>query len=198
MLSSQSIRKWISGMKAGRKEAFEEFIGYYWESIFRVASRFVPTGDDADEWTELVLLHAVEQIKLGKLQFVSVGSFNSWVFRLAGRKCIEFWRRRKRSREIATESDRLAENPAPADASPSGGLEKTELSRIVMEAVHKIPKTNLKETLLLMLREGLTVSEVALRKGRPINTIRTWERRGKLYLKEILEREYPEILGDFG
>lgn len=198
MLSSRSVRNWISGMKAGKEEAFEAFVGHYWESVFRVAARFVPSGDDAEEWTELVLLHAVDRIQQGKLQFVSVASFNSWMFRLAGRKCIEFWRRRKRSREIATESERLAENPAPSNASPSGGVEQTELQRIVMDAVDKIPKANLKTTLLLVLEEGLTVAEIAVKMGRPINTIRTWERRGKQYLREILEREYPEIVGDFG
>ena len=192
------LQRWIDGIKAGREEAFEAFIRRYSPDIARVVSRFCLSGADREEWIDIVLLHAVDRILNGKLRFLSVKAFNVWLFRLARHKCIECWRRGKRSQEHPTDSSQLDRNPDPDAARPEAGMEQIELKEIVAAAIGRIPKSGQRETMALVWIEGLSVAEVALKLGRPINTIRTWERRGKQVFTTILQRDFPEIVEEFG
>jgi len=197
MLSDSELEKSISGMRAGREEAFEAFIRHYSPSLSRVVAQFTFSAADEEEWIARNLLHAVDQIVKGKLRFLSAAAFNAWLFRLACHKCIEFWRSRKRSREFLTDSVDLAAHADPRTPSPSAGLELSELRRAVVEAIKRMPKARLSRVLQLVWIEGLTVDEIAMKLGKPVNTIRTWERRGRLALMEILLREHRAIVEDF-
>ncbi|MEW6746874.1 MAG: RNA polymerase sigma factor [Planctomycetota bacterium] len=194
MPSDAQLRSWIAGMRAGEEQAFEAFVERFWGPIALVVAKFNPRPCDREEWTDLILLHAADQIVKGKLEFLSATSLGAWLHRLAVRKCIEQWRRQKRSRELPTEVNQLAATPDPAAQPPPRSLELAELRRIVLESVERIRKPNLRETLQMVWRDGYTVEETALKLGRPIDTIRTWERRGKLALREILEREHPDLV----
>jgi|GEM_PF-1915634 len=197
MLTEETLREWITGMQAGRQEAFEAFLGQFTCSVTRVAARFVRSEADREEWTELVLLHAVDRILEGRLSLGSVQSFNAWLLCLAGRKCIELWRREKLRRSREGGLERLTGMPDAGADQPSADMEREEIRSAVIDALCRISKSDHRRTLELMWQHGWSAEEVALKFGRPVNTIRTWERRGRLEMREILQRTHPEIAEEF-
>lgn len=198
MPTDGELKRWIAGAKEGREEAFEAIVRHYWGSLSRIVGRFTTSGDDEDEWIELILLHALDQIMKGRFRFISAASFHSWLLCIAGNKCIEFWRRAKRRQETAMDGEKLAANPDPNAVIPIEEAERFELRKAVVNAINQISKKNLRETISMVWCQGLSIEEIAAKLEKPINTIRTWERRGKIALREILERKYPDIVEEFG
>lgn len=197
MIPIEDLRTWIDGMKGGRERAFESFINHFWHAAERVAARFVPSGDDREEWAELILLHVVDRILKGKFQLRTVRSFNAWLLCLAGRKCLELWRRDKRRRNLESGSRELEGLVDDAASDPRKAAQRGEVRRILLEAVESISKPELRETLQMVWRDEMSHEEIALKLNKSIHTIRTWDRRGRLQLSETLKRTHPGIIDDY-
>lgn len=197
MPEDTKFSQWIERLEAGQEDAFEYIITHFSPLLKRVVNRFAPTPVDKEEWLELVLLHVFDRILSGKFEYISVAAFESWLYRLAEHKCLEFWRRWKHGRERITDHTKLEAIPDPKAVPPQAGLEQSELRRILTEAIEEVPKPEWQKILHMVWIEGFTAEEAAFQLCRSINTIRTWERRGKIVLREILERKYPVILESY-
>lgn len=201
MSTEAKLKEWIAGIKAGDDEAVEAFLRHFWTPISRIVAKFsIGSEDEKNEWIELVMLHAIDQILKEKLQYSSLSSFHAWLFQLARYRCIDLWRRHRSlaARRVETIYLNIEENPESNTPSPATVLEQVELLRMLSDAIEQIPKPNWRITLRLAWRDGYSLAEIAWHLGRPLNTIRTWERRAKQALREILELKYPEIVEEYG
>ena len=174
------------------------FIRFSLPYLRRITSRFNPSPEDQEEWIDLILVHTLDQIVNGKFSFISTDAFHAWFFRIATRRCIRFWRIMNRDRMSSVEHAVLDANPHPSVDMPHDAMERAEIRALVENAVEEIANSNLKSTLRMSLLKGWTLQEIAYKTGRPVNTIRTWDRRGKAMLREILKRKHPEILDRYG
>jgi RNA polymerase sigma factor (sigma-70 family) len=200
MLSDTELIEWIAGIRAGREKAIEAFLRHFWPPVRRIVAKFQSAcRGEENEWVELVLLHAMDQMVKEKLKYTDLASFHAWLFQLAKFRCIDLWRRHRSlaARRVETLHLKTDDNPASKDPSPPMVLERNEIRRILSDAIEKIRKPHWKVTLRLAWVEGYSLSEIAWHLGRPLNTIRTWERRGKQALREIIEREYPHMVEEF-
>ena len=201
MLYDTELKEWIAGIKAGREAAIEAFLRHFWTPISRIVTKFNSVDQiEENEWIELVMLHAMDQILKEKLRYSSVASFRAWLFQLAKYRCIDLWRRHRSlaHRRVETVNRKMEESPESQTPSPSTVLERIELQRILSDAIEQIPKPNWRITLRLAWQDGYSLAEIAWHLGRPLNTVRTWERRAKQALREILLRKYPEIVEEYG
>lgn len=192
------LQELISRIKKGDEEGITAFIRFSLPYIKRITSRFNPSREDQEEWIDLILMHTLDQIINGKFEFITTGAFHSWLFKMATRKCIQLWRRGEMHRVFHVDHDKLDTNPHPGVDTPLQKMERMELTQLIENAMEDIPNLSLRRTLQMSLLNGWSVHEIALKTGRPVNTIRTWERRGKAVLREILERKHPEILDSYG
>lgn len=197
MLSDEELKKCIFGVMGRHEKAYETFIKNYAAFFAKVASRFSHSPAEQEEWADLLLLHALDQILRGKLTFRSAASFNSWLFSVASRKAVELCRRKNRVQEIAVEKEKLEHLPDPSATAIEAKLENREIMSLILAAVNELKKPDFKSTLIMIFKHGLTLEEIALKRGKPVNTIRTWERRGKMALKEVLIKQHPDLFGKY-
>lgn len=196
--SESLLKEWISGIKEGDEEAVAAFIRFSLPYLRRITSRFSPSPEDEEEWIDLILVHTLDQIVNGKFSFISIDSFHAWFFRLATRRCIRLWHRKSRDHMSSVDHALLDASPHPSVGMPHEAMERAEVRKLVENAIEEVANSNIKNTLRMSLLKGWTIQEIAYKTGRPVNTIRTWDRRGKAVLREILERKHPELLERYG
>ena len=111
------------------------------------------------------------------------GSAEAWMTQIARNHAIDVLRRRKRLAEVQPE-----EYQEIADTAPTAErrLElRGELGK-VLDCLNRIdPKKA--EAIRLSYIQGLSYAELADRMGTPLNTIRTWLRRGLVALRECVD-----------
>lgn len=98
-------------------------------------------------------------------------------------------KRREEARRIARE--RKAAKPE-ALISAASAVERLEVTRRVMDAVEALEEPY-RSVILLRFFDDLAPREIARREGVPVNTVRTWVRRGLEHLRRDLD---PDDSGD--
>jgi len=122
----------------------------------------------------------------------SRASVQGWLINLCRSRAIDRLRARGRrdagvvaiSRE---ESARTAEAAAAND--PVEQVSHGEKRRVIAVALTELPEQN-REAVELAYYGGLTHSEIALRLGQPLGTVKTRIRQGLLSLRESLSRQF--------
>ncbi len=115
----------------------------------------------------------------------SRGRAFTWLVTIARSRAIDRLRAlgsRARTAEEATRNSPTSSNNAVIDAMAS------EQREIVSRALAEIPEEQ-RRTLLLAYFEGLTQSEIAVRTGEPLGTVKTRTRAGLTRLRAVLRRQ---------
>ena len=100
-----------------------------------------------------------------KDQYCGRGSIKSWVLGIAHRLCIDTFRSRTRRGNPV----RLPQSLASSEASPVDRSERNERSRIIVEAIEKLPAEQ-KEVVMLKIYGQLTFRQISDTLGIPLNT----------------------------
>lgn len=108
--------------------------------------------------------------------------FGSWLFGIAHQKCIQHWR--KRSRELPTDDEQLAELPDDMD-NPRELLIREEEAAEFMQALAQLPAPQ-RSALLLHFLEDFPLEEIARITGVSVGTVKSRLHYGKKALREIL------------
>lgn len=112
------------------------------------------------------------------------GSAMAWMAAIARNRAVDVMRRRGRAEggaEMGVEAlDAMVDPSAMAD----GGVELIALAR----CLDRLDERG-QELVLLAYFEGWTREELAERTGAPVNSIKTWLRRGLMALKSCLDDE---------
>lgn len=95
-------------------------------------------------------------------------------------------RRRLESREIGDGDGML--DPAAGGDDPALDLENLEIVSAVVACLESLANEDQRQALALLLYEESSYEEIAATLGRPLNTVRTDIRRGRLALRECLTR----------
>ena len=107
------------------------------------------------------------------------GSPAAWVLNIARSRALD----RLRQNGNRSRFEREAAVEAPAATEASDPIARTEL-----EAVLGLLSASQRQVLLLAYFDGLTQSEIALRIGMPLGTVKTHARRGLERLAELMRR----------
>lgn len=147
--------------------------------VWSLARRFTDNTADAEDASQEIFLEvwkSASRYESGK------GSEAVFITTIARRRLID----RLRSKNRRPETEELNEEALPAGESvaPAAVMFASEVD--AAQAALAALEPGQREVLLLGVVEGLTHSEIALRTGKPLGTVKTQMRRGLVKLKQRL------------
>jgi len=154
-------REAVLACQRGEREAFDRLVERYQRDVYRLCYRYVNNHDDANDMAQEVFLKAYRA--LGR--FRGESAFSTWLYRIAVNTCLSFRSSRR------PEAEEVAE--ALPDASPGAlaQVEREETSRIVRDAVRRLPEKQ-RATLILKVYHDLSHEEVATILGSTVGTVK--------------------------
>jgi RNA polymerase sigma-70 factor (ECF subfamily) len=161
----------VDQAKRGDTEAFAALVRRHQALVLRLAGRFLPQREDAEDVAQEAIAAAYRQLP----RFRGEASFGTWLGRIALYKALRLAPRRERTR--GGDCEEQAE-PATLPCSPE--------TLMVREAVARLPEA-LKVPLVLRFYEGLNGREIAALLGCRQSTIWTRIYRGLERLRRQLE-----------
>ena len=187
-LSQISDRELAALAKAGRQDAYREFLARYKAPTFRLIYRNIGDADEAMDLTQEAFVSGFAALD----RYDADRPFKVWIARIALNKCRDWARRRKvrsffsRALPLDSAHDVASDVPAP-DAEVAG---RAEMAR-VRAAMAELP-AKLREVLVLRGLEELSQVEAADMLQVSEKTIETRLYRARARLKELLAVGAPE------
>lgn len=181
----------------GEPEAFWELFEMFGARLVSFFKRQGVPDTDAENLALECLLFIRRQI--GKYQRQEDDAFTGWVFTIARRKMIDWWRRNKIA--VALEEETIKNLKAEKDETELVGSlidpeedqeSPNETSRAVLDALNQLSDTDQKLIRLRFIDARLDNAELAARLGIKINAAKTRLSRALKRLKIILEKD-PRI-----
>jgi RNA polymerase sigma-70 factor (ECF subfamily) len=154
-------RDGILACQRGEREAFDRLVERYQREIYRLCYRYVNNHHDANDMAQEVFLKAYRAIS----SFRGDSAFATWLYRIAVNSCLNFRSARK------AETEQLSESLADAGAGVEDDLAQRERSRLVRDAVKRLPERQ-RTTLILKVYHDLTHEEVARILGSSVGTVK--------------------------
>lgn len=156
-------------------QTMEQTFAQYGRTIYRLALQYTRQPPDAEDVLQEVLLERCRRTE----PFQSPEHERRWLLRVAVNKSRNLLRAGRRRPTVPLD-EALAEY-APAEPS----------YRALYEAVLSLPR-DYRLTVDLYYYEGYSTGEIAALLGAREATVRTWLRRAKLKLKELLKEEWDD------
>ena len=166
----------------GDAKAFEALVTPYEAMIWRVCWHYTGHTEDARDCAQEALIKAWRSIGAYRQDC----ALESWLYRICASVCLDFQRKRKRTREEPLEEGFDRPDPAaPPDEQAVQRQRREELRR----AIQQLPD-DMRTVLLLYALEKKKYEEIAEITGASVGTVKSRLSRARDKLKEILsERE---------
>ena len=163
-------------VKNGDIDAFEYLVTCYEKPVYNYIVRVIKETTHAKDITQDTFI----KIYLNRKKIDSDKNIKSWIFTIATNTAYDFLRSNKGRKSITLE-DVDETIHALATYSYTEGL-KTDVTKALSEI-----KPEYNKALTLYYKQGFDYKEIAEIMSSPINTIKTYIRRGKDQLQELLK-----------
>jgi RNA polymerase sigma-70 factor (ECF subfamily) len=173
----------MEGLRAGDPRALRELYDRYSSLLYSVALRILGNGTDAEDAVQRCWVQAWQtaaSYEPGR------GPVAAWLLTMLRSRALDL------SRSIA--SRRRAEDAAEAEPAPdppldpSDSAERRTLREKIADAMESLTEDQ-RRVLQIAYFEGLSQSEVAVRIGAPLGTVKSWTRQGLERLREQLPKQ---------
>lgn len=155
----------VTGLQAGRAEAFDRLVHEFGDRIYRFVKRLVGERS-AEDLTQEVLIRVFRSIG----SYRPTGRFESWLFTVANNLCIDQVRRKRPEAAMSElDEDMGAERFVSAAPEPGASVEEDERKRALLKAVERLPVEQ-RQVFLLREEAGLSFREISDMLGCPLNT----------------------------
>jgi len=174
----------IRDVLAGRVERFEVLVRRYQRLVATAALRMGTPRDEVEDVTSEVFYKVYKS--LGRYR--PEHALSTWLYRIAINAALD----RKRSTRHESRMEELS--PSLADGRPSLESQATDLerSRLLQEALERIPG-HYRSPLVLAHLEGMPLEEIARVLDLPEGTVKSRLFRARAMLKDIIRRHYPTL-----
>jgi len=179
-----SDRLLIQKAKDGDVQAFESLFYRYQTKVLNLAFRIVGDQDCAKDVTQETFIRIYHSLK----QFKNEKKFFSWLYRITINVCYDFLRKENRFRHSS-----IDEQVANSTIMSEQKNEKSELVEKIYEMINLL-STQQKTTFILRETEGLKCKEIAKVMECPVGTVRSHLFHARKKLKELMQKNYPELL----
>lgn len=167
----------LNAWRAGDLAAGDALLSHHYDAVHRFFSNKV--GSDCEDLIQATFLGCIEAID----RFRAESSFRTLLFAIAWKKLC----RHLRDRSPITEPiDPQAEPLAANEPSFGTQLDACRDVERLRKAMRRLPEDT-QVMLDLFYREAMSVQEIARVVERPVNTVKTRMRRGRVQLLEALE-----------
>jgi RNA polymerase sigma-70 factor (ECF subfamily) len=187
----------IQRLKKRDINAFEAFIKYYEKKVYNTAYRLMGSREDACDISQEVFLKVYKSINT----FRGNSSLSTWVYRITTNLCLDEIRKRKGVRIFSidkpietNEGEIYRETPDTSDT-PEDIINKKEVQEFVQDAINQLP-VDQKTVVVLRDIQDLSYQEIAKILDCSLGTVKSRLNRGRLALKQIIERK-GELFKEF-
>ncbi len=163
---------------AGETDAWGEIVVRYKEAVFGLCVGFLRNRADAEDLTHDAFIRAYTNLHRYKLE----KKFSTWLFTVASNLCRNRLRYR-RYHPVVTLPSHLSSGNDPAHIVAS-----EDRSYAVRQAVDRLP-VSYRTPIVLRYYNELSYKEIAEILSMPEGTVKTRIHRGKLLLKENMEKD---------
>jgi RNA polymerase sigma-70 factor (ECF subfamily) len=167
----------IARILAGHQESYAVLVARYQEPLYRHALGMVGDRDAAADLVQDSLVKAYTRLDTCQ----DPERFPAWLFRILRNRCKD-WLKNRRQHTVTLTDDAAA---APAGDDPVRTLERTELGRVVDEALARLPEAQ-REAFLMKHVEGLSYEEMAERLDTGISALKMRVMRARETLQGLL------------
>jgi len=167
-------------VKSGDEAAFEELVTRHYQTVYKLAYRFLYDSPDAEDITQEVFLRVYRAAGT----YTPKAKFSTWLYTITKNICFNELRKKKSVTVFSIEDEMLPELPS-LDDSPVSKLEEAEVKQRVLDAVKALP-ANLRIAVILLKYHGLSYEEVAEILGCTINAVKLRVHRAKNFLAKSI------------
>lgn len=180
-MDHRTERLLVRRILAGERAACEELVRLHHAPIYRLLVRLCRDADLAEDLTQ----EAFAAAWAGIGTFSGASSLATWLHRIAYRRFIDSYRRR---RPLATLDENLAEKADTNSADPLQGLLADEESRRLYDALAQLDPPD-RDILVLHYLQGLTFRQMAEVLDEPGGTVKWRTSQALAKLRVILDNE---------
>lgn len=189
---AETDRALLDRVARGDEPALESLYDRYSGVLHAVAFRISGERSDAEE----IVLDSFSQAWREATRFQSErGSVIAWLTMICRSRALDLVRARGRRSRLATKAVAAEPDAAPAMGSVNPGgdrdIEQLERRTVVNDALRALSPAQ-RRAVELAFYDGLSHSEIAVRLGEPLGTIKTRVRLGMQKLRESLRPYYSE------
>ncbi|MFQ5804988.1 MAG: sigma-70 family RNA polymerase sigma factor [Phycisphaerae bacterium] len=192
--SKASDAELVSRAQRGDPAAFGELVEKYQHRVYNTCYRMCHNHADALDLTQSAFLKALEALP----RFQVRATFFTWLFRITVNLVLSH-RRAQSGRPTLSlrqfDDDGRRYEPAavaPGTSDPSRRAEKVELHQRLEAALQRLDE-EFRVAVLLRDIEGLDYAAIAEILKVPVGTVKSRIHRGRLMLRELLQREEPQL-----
>jgi RNA polymerase sigma-70 factor (ECF subfamily) len=173
-------------IKDGNEAAFEELLTRHYQSVYRLAYRFLYDSQEAEDITQEVFLRVFRAAKT----YSPKAKFSTWLYTITKNLCFNELRKKRSVTIFSIEDEVLPELPS-MDDSPISKLEEAEVRKRVFDAVVELP-ANLRMAVILLKYHGLSYEEVAEVLQCTVNAVKLRVHRAKKFLAKSIGHVFQE------
>ena len=185
-LADRSDEDLVRAGRAGDGACFEELVRRYMKPIFNFAYRMLGNYAEADDVAQDVFVQVYRSLPTMRTDL----PFKPWLYVVARNRCLDVLKRKRPINFSAIEDPERGEGVldrvADPDPLPEEVFERTDLQRVLREAIEKLPE-KYRTVVALRYASGLTFAEIGEALGLPENTVKTHFQRAKAALRASLE-----------
>jgi RNA polymerase sigma-70 factor, ECF subfamily len=188
MKLAEEEKELISQISNNDKNAFKVFIEKYQKFVINVCYKFVNNPDDANDVAQEVFIEVYKTA--GKFRFES--KIQTWLYRIAVNKSLNFLRDNKKYRDIQSYSDTQKPDISPVtENSPESEYLSKERKKVLDMAIDSLPEMQ-KAAFILNKKEFLSYEEASKIMGFSLKAFDSLMSRAKKNLQKKLIKYYKQ------
>lgn len=176
---------------SGETSAVDRFVDRYGGLIWSIAKKMTRSSHDAEDLVQDIF---IELWKNAASFHPDRGSEVSFVSVIARRRVIDRLRKRSSAIQVVSLGDRTVNEVVQ---SRRDSLEVADEVTKVQTCLEQLSE-NTKGVLLLILREGMSHQEVSASMSIPLGSVKSYARRGLLFLRDCVNRPADGTLHEAG
>jgi RNA polymerase sigma-70 factor (family 1) len=182
----------VAELKKGSESAFKRLVDKYQKKVFNTSLSFVHNAEDAEDVSQEVFIEIYKSMN----GFREDASLNTWIYRIAVNKSLEFIRRKKVKKRFALLTSLFGNEQeqsiqVPDFNHPGLIMEDREMGQILFKAIDKLPK-NQNTAFVLHNIEGLSYQEIAEVLKTTLSSVESLIFRAKSNLRKYLFAYYKK------
>ncbi|MDX2086086.1 MAG: RNA polymerase sigma factor [Candidatus Melainabacteria bacterium] len=180
---------WEGACLQGDANQFRQVVQAWHAPVYRYLYRLTQNPDLSDELTQEVFLKVYQH----RQRFQAGRPFRPWIFRIASNTLASAMRKKAiavTSLDALQETGAWAEPPQPGSET-TGPVEEAPVD--IQQALQTL-EDKYQQVLLLRYQQDCSYEEIANSLAVPINTVRTWIKRGLEKLKQAALLQQPGLV----
>ena len=187
-----SDRELLPGLRTGDEQAFRVLILKYQDRLYNLCLNMLGMKEEAEDLTQEIFFEIFRSVG----QFREESTLNTWIYRIAIRKCQEYVRYRSREKRggavnkmLTWDDVQQAEMPQAVDH-PGFAVEQLEEAAWLYHCLNQM-KQRQRTALVMHQLEGYKHEEIAEFLDTSVSSVESLIHRGKKQLKQLLIKQRP-------